>query len=335
MDLRFTEEDIAFRREVREFFATHLHAGLRRKLQQGGKADKDELVVWTRTLNARGWATPHWPVEWGGTGWSPVQQMIFRDELQQFPAPEPLSFGVSMVASVIYTFGTQEQKKRFLPRIANLDDWWRQGFSEPGAGSDLAGLKTTARRDGDHYIVNGQKTWTTLAQYADWIFVLARTDPTARKQKGISFLLIDMKSPGVTLRPIQLIDGGVEVNEIFLDDVRVPSENLVGEENKGWDYAKFLLTNERNGQARVGLSKARLRRIRDLAASALAGGAPLSADPAFKRKLAWLEIEAKALEMTVLRVVDAGGGGNMASPIRSPRSSSCAARNCSRLPPTC
>ncbi len=303
MDLRFTDEDIAFRRELREFFAANLPEALRRKLEQGGKAEKHELVAWTRILNARGWATPHWPVEWGGTGWSPVQQMIFRDELQQFPAPEPLSFGVSMVAPVIFTFGSEAQKKRFLPRIANLDDWWCQGFSEPGAGSDLASLKTTARRDGDFYIVNGQKTWTTLAQYADWIFVLARTDPSAKKQKGISFLLIDMTTPGVTRRPIQLIDGSVEVNEIFFDDVRVPVENLVGEENKGWDYAKFLLANERNGQARVGLSKARLNRIRQLAAAAPGGGAPMRDNAAFRRKLAWLEIEARALEMTVLRVV--------------------------------
>ncbi len=308
MELRFTEEDISFRQEVRAFLRARLPAEIRQKLIEGRKVEKSELVAWTRVLHARGWAVAHWPVEWGGTGWNAVKQMMFRDELQRFPAPEPLSFGASMVGPVIYTFGSEAQKKRFLPRIANLDDWWCQGFSEPGAGSDLAGLKTTAKRDGDFWVVNGQKTWTTLGQYADWIFVLARTDASAKKQKGISFLLVDMKTPGVTLRPIQLIDGGAEVNEVFFDNVRVPLENLVGEENKGWDYAKFLLGNERYGQARVGVAKARLRRIRELAASAPGGDGPLSENAAFRRKLARLEIEAKALEMSVLRVVCAGGG---------------------------
>jgi pimeloyl-CoA dehydrogenase large subunit len=248
---------------------------------------------------------PHWPVEWGGTGWSPVQLYIFRDELQQTPAPEPLPFGANMVGPVIYTFGNEAQKRRFLPRIANLDDWWCQGFSEPGSGSDLASLRTTARRDGDHYVVNGQKTWTTLAQHADWIFCLVRTDPAAKKQEGISFLLIDMRSPGVTVRPIETIDGGHEINEVFLDEVRVPAENLVGEENKGWDYAKFLLGNERIGIARIGISKARLRRIRELAAVERAGDRPIIDDPRFREKLAALEVELKALEMTQLRVLSA------------------------------
>ena len=194
-----------------------------------------------------------------------MQHYIFNEELQMAPAPAPLAFGVSMVGPVIYTFGNEEQKKRFLPRIANVDDWWCQGFSEPGSGSDLASLKTKAERKGDKYIINGQKTWTTLAQYADWIFCLCRTDPAAKKQAGISFILVDMKSPGITVRPIQTIDGGHEVNEVFFDDVEVPVENLVGEENKGWDYAKFLLGNERTGIARVGVSKERIRRIKELA----------------------------------------------------------------------
>ena len=257
MDLRFTPEEAAFRDEVRGFFRTALPEPIRRKLVDGHHPSKEDIVTWQRILNARGWAVPHWPVEYGGTGWSPVQQYIFLDEMQQAPAPQPLPFGVNMVGPVIFTFGTDAQKSRFLPRIANLDDWWCQGFSEPGAGSDLASLKTTAKRDGDHYVVNGQKTWTTLAQHADWIFCLVRTDPAAKKQEGISFLLIDMKTPGVTVRPIQTIDGGHEVNEVFFDDVRVPVENLVGEENKGWDYAKFLLGNERIGIARVGVSKER------------------------------------------------------------------------------
>ncbi|MBM6579085.1 pimeloyl-CoA dehydrogenase large subunit [Microvirga sp. BT689] len=305
MDLRFTDEELAFRDEVRAFFRTALPNSIRRKMIDGHHPSKDDLVTWSRILNAKGWAVPHWLVEWGGTGWSPVQQYIFRDELQQAPAPEPLAFGVNMVGPVIYTFGNEDQKRRFLPRIANLDDWWCQGFSEPGAGSDLASLKTTAKRDGDHYIVNGQKTWTTLAQHADWIFCLARTDSAVKKQEGISFLLIDMKTPGITVRPIQTIDGGHEVNEVFFDDVRVPVDNLVGQENKGWDYAKFLLGNERVGIARIGISKARLKRVRELASLERVGDVPLIAIPRFREKLAAIEVELKALEMTQLRVVAA------------------------------
>ena len=305
MDLRFTPEETAFREEVREFFRTALPERIRDKLVMGHHASKDELVEWTRILNAKGWAVPHWPVEWGGTGWDPVRQYIFQDEMQQAPAPSPLPFGVSMVGPVIIAFGSEAQKRRFLPRIANLDDWWCQGFSEPGSGSDLASLKTTAKRDGDAYVVTGQKTWTTLGQYADWIFVLARTDMAAKKQEGISFLLIDMKSPGITVRPIRTIDGGEEVNEVFLDDVRVPAENLVGQENKGWDYAKFLLGNERVGIARVGVSKERLRRIKELARLERIGEVPLIETTRFREKLAAVEIELKALEMTQLRVVAA------------------------------
>ena len=303
MDLRFTPEENAFREEVRTFFHENLSKDVREKLVAGKHFSKQDLVDWTRTLNRKGWAVPHWPQEWGGTGWDSVRQYIFLSELQSCPAPPPLPFGVNMVGPVIYTFGNEEQKKRFLPRIANLDDWWCQGFSEPGAGSDLAGLKTRAVREGDHYIVNGQKTWTTLGQYADWIFCLVRTDPAAKKQQGISFLLIDMKTPGITVRPIQTIDGGREVNEVFLDDVKVPVENLVGEENKGWDYAKFLLGNERMNIARVGMTKERLRRVRELASLERVGDVPLIETPRFREKLAAVEIELKALEMTQLRVV--------------------------------
>jgi pimeloyl-CoA dehydrogenase large subunit len=212
-----------------------------------------------------------------------------------------------MVGPVIYTFGNDDQKKHYLPRIANMDDWWCQGFSEPGAGSDLASLKTTAKKNGDTWIVNGQKTWTTLGQYADWIFCLCRTDPAAKKQAGISFILIDMKSKGITCRPIQMIDGGAEINEVFFDDVVVPAENLVGEENKGWDYAKFLLGHERVNIARVGVSKARIRGIKELASRTIAGGRPLIEDPQFRQKLAATEIELKALELTQMRVVAAEG----------------------------
>ena len=303
MDLRFTEAENAFRNEVREFFRTALQEPIRRKLVEGWHLEKDDIVTWQRILNQKGWAVAFWPREYGGTGWTPMQQYIFLEEMQQAPAPQPLQFGVNMVGPVIYTFGSDAQKARFLPRIRNIDDWWCQGFSEPGAGSDLASLKTSAKRDGEHYVVNGQKTWTTLAQHADWIFCLVRTDPAAKKQEGISFLLIDMKTPGITVRPIQTIDGSHEVNEVFFDDVRVPVENLVGQENKGWDYAKFLLGNERVGIARIGVSKHRLRRIRELAGKEMVGDRPLIEDARFREKLASVEIELKALEMTQLRVV--------------------------------
>jgi pimeloyl-CoA dehydrogenase large subunit len=303
MDLSFSKEELAFRDEVRTFFKESLPADIRKKLVEGRHTSKEDMVTWQRILNKKGWAVPHWPKEYGGTGWSPVQQYIFLEELQSAPAPSPLPFGVNMVGPVIYTFGNEAQKKHYLPRIANLDDWWCQGFSEPGAGSDLASLKTTAKRKGDVYVINGQKTWTTLAQYADWIFCLCRTDPDAKKQSGISFILFDMKSRGVTVRPIQTIDGGREVNEVFFDDVEVPVENLVGEENKGWDYAKFLLGNERTNIARVGMSKERIRRIRDLASKVEQDGKPLIEDSRFREKLAATEIELKALELTQMRVV--------------------------------
>jgi pimeloyl-CoA dehydrogenase large subunit len=303
MDLSLSKDELAFRDEVRAFFKANVPETMKQKLREGRHTSKQDLVEWTRILNKKGWAVPHWPVEYGGTGWTPVQQYIFNEELQMAPAQPPLPFGVNMVGPVILTFGNEEQKKYYLPRIANLDDWWCQGFSEPGSGSDLASLKTTAKKKGDTYIVNGQKTWTTLAQHADWIFCLVRTDPTAKKQSGISFLLIDMKSRGITVRPIITIEGGHEVNEVFFDDVEVPAHNLVGEENKGWDYAKFLLGNERTNIARVGMSKERIRRIRELASSVQSGGKPVMEDQKFREKLASIEIELKALELTQMRVV--------------------------------
>jgi alkylation response protein AidB-like acyl-CoA dehydrogenase len=224
--------------------------------------------------------------------------------MQQAPAPQPLAFGVSMVGPVIIAFGNEAQKNRYLPRIRNIDDWWCQGFSEPGSGSDLASLKTTAKRVGDHYVVNGQKTWTTLAQHADMIFCLVRTDATVKKQEGISFILVDMKTPGITVRPIVTIDGSAEVNEVFFDEVKVPAENLIGEEGKGWNYAKYLLGHERTGIARVGVSKQRIRRLKELAAlEPASGGGRMIDDMRFREKIASLEIELKALEMTQLRVV--------------------------------
>ena len=303
MDLSFTPDEIAFREEARSFFRSAIPEPIRRKGLAGEHMGKQDIVTSQRILNARGWAVPHWPREWGGQDWSPVQLYLYQDEMQQAGVPQPLAFNTSMVGPVIAQFGSDAQKRRFLSRAANIDDWWCQGFSEPGAGSDLASLRTRAERRGDTYVINGQKTWTTLAQHADWIFVLARTDPAAKKQEGISFILADMTTPGITVRPIQTIDGGVEVNEVFFDDVVVPAENLVGEENKGWDYAKFLLGNERTGIARIGMSKARLRRIRELAALEMDGEKPVLENAEFRRRLAQVEIELKALEMTQLRVV--------------------------------
>lgn len=308
MDLRFSPEDRAFLAEVRAALREMVPPDMAARAGAGEKPTREEQIAFTRALHARGWATPHWPREWGGTGWPELRQMLFRNALQEHPAPETLSFGTHMVGPVIYTFGSEAQKQRFLPRIATLEDWWCQGFSEPGAGSDLASLKTRAVRQGDHYILDGQKTWTTLAQYANWIFVLVRTNPEAKKQEGISFLLVDMASPGVTVRPIEMIDGTREVNEVFFDGVKVPAENLVGQENRGWDYAKFLLSNERNGQARVGISKARLRRIRALAEATPDGAARMIDNAILRQRLAQLEVEALALEMTLLRVIAAGGG---------------------------
>ncbi len=298
MDLRFTPDELAFRAELRDFFHTAIPERIRRKLREGLHQTKDEQVEAQRILNARGLAVPHWPVEWGGQNWTAVQTYIYLDELQSASVPSPLPFNCSMVGPVIAEFGSGAQKERFLARAANLDDWWCQGFSEPGAGSDLASLRTTAKLVDGNWVINGQKTWTTLAQHADWIFVLARTDMTVKKQEGISFILVDMATPGITVRPIQTIDGGREVNEVWFDEVVVPAENLVGQVNKGWDYAKFLLGNERTGIARIGISKARLKRVRELAAQE-----GLIGDVKFREKLAHVEIELKALEMTQLRVV--------------------------------
>lgn len=303
MDLNFTDDELAFRDEVRAFCRSAIPSDIREKLIAGRHPSKDDKVRWTRILARKGWAVPHWPVEYGGTGWSGVKQYIFSEEVSQTPAPEPAGSGINLVGPVIYTFGTEKQKEYFLPRIVNVDDWWCEGFSEPDAGSDLASLKTRAVRDGDHYVVNGQKIWTSLAQYSDWIFCLVRTDPDAKKQLGISFLLIDLKTPGVTVRPIQLFDGYHEVCEVFFDNVRVPIENRVGEENRGWEYAKFVLGNGRVTIACVGLSKERIRRIKELAARTRIGGERLIDCADFRKKVAAVEVQLKALEMTQLRVV--------------------------------
>src|SRR4051812_2714547 len=298
MQLELSAEDAAFREEMRTFFTTEVPQDIRDGVAARRELTKDQMVCSQRTLNAAGLAVPHWPEEWGGRGWSALRRHIWHEEMQRACVPPPLAFNTSMVGPVIATFGDQEQKERFLPRTANLDIWWSQGFSEPDAGSDLASLRTTAVRDGDEWVVNGQKTWTTLGQYCDWIFNLVRTDPDAKKQLGISFLLIDMSSPGVTVRPIELIDGGVEVNEVWFEDVRVPADNLVGEVNKGWDYAKFLLGNERVGVAPVGATKRVLAQAKDYARSV-----GLLDDPLTAARIAELENELLALELTALRVV--------------------------------
>jgi pimeloyl-CoA dehydrogenase large subunit len=307
MDLRFSPEENAFRQELRSFFRSAVPEGIRNKVSEGRHISKEEWVTAHKALHAKGLAVPHWPKEWGGADWTPVQHYIYTEELQFNGVPQPLPFNVAMCGPVVIAFGTEAQKQRFLPGLASLDDWWCQGFSEPGAGSDLAGLKTAAVRTsspgGDHYVVNGQKTWTTMAQHADWIFCLVRTDPAAKKQLGISFLLIDMRTPGITVRPIQTIDGGREVNEVFFDDVKVPAENLVGQENRGWDCAKFLLGNERTGIARVGYSKQRVQRLKALAGQVMAGDRPLLQDERFREKLAAVEVELKALEMTQMRIL--------------------------------
>jgi pimeloyl-CoA dehydrogenase large subunit len=320
MDLRFTPEETAFRDEMRTFFREKIPLEIRKRLGEGRHISRDEWIASQRIMNAAGIAVPHWPEAYGGRGWSPIKLYIYNEVMLSENVPSPLPFNTHMVGPVIAAFGDAAQKAHYLPRIANIDDWWCQGFSEPGAGSDLASLKTRAVRDGDSWVINGQKTWTTLAQWADWIFVLARTNLEARKpQEGISFLLVDMKTPGVTVRPIQLIDGEHEVNEVFFDDVRIPAENLVGEENRGWDCAKFLLGNERSNIARIGASKARLRRIREIARTIPAGDGALWDDQSFRHKVTAVEIELKALEMTQLRVVaaerDHGNKPNPASSI--------------------
>jgi alkylation response protein AidB-like acyl-CoA dehydrogenase len=305
VDLRFSREEEAFRAEVRKFLQDHLPESVHKKMLEHRSLTKDEIVSWQRTLNKRGWATPSWPTEWGGPGWNAIYRYIFLDELHQYPAPEPLSFNVSMIGPVIGRFGSDQQRAELLPKVANLDIWWCQGFSEPGAGSDLASLSTRAVREGDHYIVNGSKMWQGMGHYADWMFTLVRTDNTVKKQAGISFLLINMKSPGVTVEPIITIDGRHEVNSVFLESVRVPVENLIHEENKGWDVAKFLLGNERTGISRIGMSKFLLRRARGLAANTAFGSGTLAEDPGFKRRCVELEAELRCLEITQMRVLAA------------------------------
>ena len=311
MDMSFTPEELAFRDEVRAFLADNLAPELARKVANNEHLSKAEAEGWHATLNRRGWLANHWPKEYGGPGWTTVQKYLFETECALAHSPRIVPFGLSMLGPVLIKYGTEAQKAYWLPRILNGDDWWCQGYSEPGAGSDLAGLKTSAVRDGDHYVVNGQKTWTTLGQYANMIFCLVRTDPAAKKQSGITFLLIDMATPGIEVRPIITLDGAHEVNEVFFTDVRVPVANLVGEENRGWDCAKYLLTYERTNIAGVGFSMAALARLKQVAARVRRNGRPLAENPLFAARLARVEIDLENMKTTNLRVIAAVAGGGV------------------------
>ena len=305
MDLNYSPDEAAFRDEVRAWIGASLPNELRDKVLNYRELSKDDLLRWHKTLAKKGWIAPHWPKEWGGTDWTVVQRYIFEEECGAAGCPPIVPFGVRMCAPVLLRFGTDAQKQRFLPRMYNGEDFWVQGYSEPGAGSDLASLKTRAVRDGDHYVVTGQKIWTTLGHYGDWIFCLVRTDAkTEKRQDGISFLLVDMKSPGITVRPIVLLDQSREVNEVFFDDVRVPAENLVHEENRGWTVAKFLLGYERMGTGNIAVCKRELARVKELAARA-----GLLEDPRFGDRLTRVEVELMALEITNLRFLDQLRGG--------------------------
>ena len=303
MDLEFTDELRNFQQEVRAFIEKRLPVNLRKKVERFLKLGKEDYLRWQDILAEKGWLVYSWPVEHGGTGWSPVQRYIFEEEMGRANAPRIIPFGPKMVGPVIYTFGSDAQKAKYLSAIAGNETWWCQGYSEPDAGSDLASLRTRAVRDGDHYVVNGTKTWITTAQWADMMFCLARTDTEVKPQEGISFVLIDMRTPGVEVRPIVTIDGGREINTVYLTDVKVPVENRIGEENKGWTYAKFLLGHERFGIARLSESKARLSWLKDIARRHRVGGALLADDADFMRSVAETEIELTALEYTELRAL--------------------------------
>jgi len=315
MHVTFSPEELAFQEEVRTFFRDEFPIDIREKQVNGSELLPEDQIRWQKLLHKRGWAGINWPVEYGGTGWTPVQKYIFATEEADANAPVIIPFGLSMVGPVIYTFGDEAQKQRFLPDIIESNVWWCQGYSEPGSGSDLASLKTRADLVGDHFVVNGTKTWTTLGQHADWIFCLVRTNTdVARRQEGISFILIDMKTTGVTVKPIVLLDGVPEVNEIHFDNVEVPVENLVGEEGKGWTYGKVLLQHERTNIAGVARSRYRIRRLRRQVASSVRNAAPLIEDKNFMRKLAAVEVELKALEYTELRTLAAVASGTAPGP---------------------
>jgi alkylation response protein AidB-like acyl-CoA dehydrogenase len=304
MDLNFTPEELAFRHEIRAWVAESLPADIAHKVRHSLRLSREDHQRWAKILGKKGWLGWGWPTQFGGPGWNAIQKHLFEEELALACAPRVIPFGPVMVAPVIMAFGNAEQHKRFLPGIASGEVWWSQGYSEPGSGSDLASLKCKAERRGDKYIVNGQKTWTTLGQYGEWIFCLVRTSSEGKPQTGISFLLIDMKSPGITVRPIVLMDGEPEVNEVWFDNVEVPAENLIGEENKGWTYAKHLLSHERTNIADVNRAKRELERVKRVAKAE-----GVYDDPRFRDQIALLEVDVVALEMMVLRVLSAEKGG--------------------------
>jgi alkylation response protein AidB-like acyl-CoA dehydrogenase len=314
MDLTFSTEEEAFRQEVRTFIAETKPKLPRDPGGEGHVSSKEDFLAWHKALYRKGWVAPLWPKEYGGTGWNVTQRYIFNEEIAAAEMPTTLPFGLNMVAPVIFTFGSDEQKNMYLPRILSGEDWWCQGYSEPGAGSDLASLRTRAVREGEFYTVDGQKTWTTLAQYADWIFCLVRTNTDVKQQEGITFLLIDMTTPGITVKPIIVLDGAHEVNEVFFENVKVPVANRVGEENKGWTYAKFLLVNERSGIAGVARSKKAIEKLKQIGRSEFLDGRSLIADDEFSRKVAELEVDLAALEYTELRTLAAESKGQMAGP---------------------
>jgi alkylation response protein AidB-like acyl-CoA dehydrogenase len=309
MDLSFSKADLAFRDEVRTFLRENIPAELSDKVRRNLQPRRDDYLTLHRILYRKGWIAPAWPKEYGGPGWTLTQRYIFNEELAYANTPRIMPFGIQMVGPVIYTFGSPEQKAKYLPRILSGEDWWCQGYSEPGAGSDLASLRTRAVRGDDGYIVNGQKTWTSFAHYADHMFCLARTNTETRPQDGISFLLIDMRQPGVVVQPIVTLDGTSDVNSVFLTDVKVPFDDLVGEENKGWTYAKFLLGHERAGIAAVGRSKNALRRLKEIARSEHIGSRPLIEDRDFAGKIAQVEIDLTALEYIELDVLSRESAG--------------------------
>ncbi|SAL40546.1 acyl-CoA dehydrogenase family protein [Caballeronia telluris] len=315
MDLNFTPEEEAFREQVVRFLQDKLPPRLSDKVRNGRRLTRDDMAQWHAILNEQGWLANHWPEEQGGPGWNAVQKFIFENECALAGAPRIVPFGVNMLGPVLIKYGSEAQKRHWLPRILDGSDWWCQGYSEPGAGSDLAAVRTTAVRgideNGEHYIVNGQKTWTTLGQHANMIFCLVRTATDVRKQEGISFLLVDMNAPGVEVRPIVTLEGEHEINEVFFTDVRVPAENLVGEENKGWTYAKYLLTYERTNIAGVGFSVAALERLQKVAAKLTRNGRPLADDPSFAARMARVEIDLENMKTTNLRVIAAVAGGGV------------------------
>ncbi|MGI9364193.1 MAG: acyl-CoA dehydrogenase family protein [Rhizobiaceae bacterium] len=309
MDLNYTADEQAFQQEVRTFFKEKLPHQLNNKVKSGKRLSKQDLENWHAILNADGYLNAHWPKEFGGKGWNAIERDIFDVEANAAGAPRVVPFGLNMLAPVLMAFGSSEQQDYHLPRIVDGTNWWCQGYSEPGSGSDLASLKMSAVREGDHYILNGQKTWTTLGQHADWIFCLVRTSKEGKPQEGISFILVDMKSPGVEVRPIILLEGTHEVNEVWFTNVKVPVENLVGEENKGWTYAKFLLVHERSGIAGVGDALASIDHLKHIARDQKKDGKPLAQDPMFARRLAEIEVDLSAMRTTNMRVMQAAASG--------------------------